>query len=208
MCPITIGTLALKQCILFCCTQILNAPSIVMWLLASFTVNTLLISAVLVLCLYIYLTRHFNYWKKRGIPYIEPLPLFGNLKEVFLQKRNFGDHFRVLYNEYKHLPYLGIYAIDRPALMVNDLDLIKNILVKDAQFFQDRIITGDAKADPIFVQNLFTLKGETWRYLRHKMSPTFTSGKMKLMFHLVNACAKNLNRAIEASLVQGKLNMM
>ena len=172
-------------------------------ILSSFLITL----TVLVLCLYVYLIRHFNYWKKRGIPYIEPLPLFGNLKEVFLQRLNYGDLFRRLYNEHKHFPYVGIFAVDRPGLLVNDLDIIRNILVKDWQHFPDHIIDGDIKSDPIFQRIIFLLKGESWKFARHKLTPTFTSGKMKVMFHLVDNCAKQLSRLIETSTADGKLMM-
>jgi cytochrome P450 family 6 len=40
--------------------------------------------------------------------------------------------------------------------------------------------------------NLFMMNDQKWRDMRNKLSPTFTSGKMKNMFPLVEECSKNL----------------
>ncbi|KAJ9594230.1 hypothetical protein L9F63_014390 [Diploptera punctata] len=157
----------------------------------------ILVLLALVICLYLYFTRHFNYWKKHGIPYVKPLPFFGNLKDAFLQKYYAGLVLQDIYKEYKHEPYVGIFAFDRPALLVNDLDLIKNIMVKDAHHFVDHHLLIDEKVDPIWSNIIFSLKGERWKHTRNKLSPTFSSGKMKMMFNLVDNCSKNLSNVLE-----------
>lgn len=35
-----------------------------------------------------FLTWHYGYWKKRGVPHDEPKLLFGNIKDVFFKKRS------------------------------------------------------------------------------------------------------------------------
>lgn len=41
------------------------------------------------------------------------------------------------------------------------------------------------------------MRGTQWRRLRAKLTPTFTSGKMKLMFSLMNECAEELRNFLE-----------
>ncbi|PSN51920.1 hypothetical protein C0J52_12806 [Blattella germanica] len=95
-----------------------------------------------------------------------------------------GHKLKALYEEYKNEPYVGIYSFDKPSLMVRDLDLVKNVLVKDSQNFQDHLATLDEDLDPLGARGLFTMKGQKWKHMRNGLTPTFTSGKMKQMQQL------------------------
>jgi hypothetical protein len=50
-----------------------------------------------VVLLYLYLTQTHSYWRKRGVPYVKPLPLFGNLKDGMLFRKTLGEVTRDLY---------------------------------------------------------------------------------------------------------------
>lgn len=50
--------------------------------------------------------------------------------------------------------------------------------------------------DPLS-QHLFALEPKRWRPLRTRLSPVFTSGKLKEMFSLITQCADRLERYIE-----------
>lgn len=41
------------------------------------------------------------------------------------------------------------------------------------------------------------MRGPQWRKLRAKLTPTFTSAKMKMMFNLMNECAEELRNFLE-----------
>lgn len=47
--------------------------------------------------LYVYLKRTHKYWRKRGVPYVKPLLLFGNLKDAMLGQKNLGEVYQDLY---------------------------------------------------------------------------------------------------------------
>nr|CAD7462466.1 unnamed protein product [Timema tahoe] len=160
---------------------------------------TLIISA-----LYLFLTRNFNHWKKKGIPYLKPTPFFGNLKDIILQKQHIGEYLRTAYEKTSGEPYFGLFAIDKPVIVAKDIDVIKNILVKDFDKFSDRSLSPVESVDPLSAKNLFGQKGLKWRHLRVKMTPTFTSGKLKKMFYLVDECAQKLTEIIEQESVKGK----
>lgn len=46
-------------------------------------------------------------------------------------------------------------------------------------------------------QHLVALEQERWRPLRAKLSPVFTSGKLKEMFSLISECSEHLERYVE-----------
>ncbi|KOB75101.1 Cytochrome P450 6B46 [Operophtera brumata] len=132
--------------------------------------------------LYYYFTRTFKYWKSRGIIGPEPVPFFGNLKESALRRKNVGVVFREFYDEFPNEKVVGIYRMTTPGLLLRDLDVIKNVMIKDFDMFVDRGIEFSKKD---LGANLFHADGDTWRVLRNRFTPLFTSGKLKNMLYLM-----------------------
>ena len=62
--------------------------------------------------------------------------------------------------------------------------------------FQDRRVSFNEKKEPLSA-HLLNMRGSQWRKLRAKLTPTFTSGKMKMMFSLMNECAEELRSFLE-----------
>jgi len=176
--------------------MILTFESIILVLVVS-------LSAIFI-ALYLYFTRNFKFWQKLGIPYVKPTPFFGNLKECAFQKVNIGQHLQQIYEKHSDKPYVGIFSFDKPSLLIRDLELVKNILVKDFQYFIDRVASSDEKIDPLFSRVLFLVKGQRWRNWRTNLAPVFTSGKMKMMFDLVDTCGKELADCLDKASYNGK----
>ncbi|KAJ4429425.1 Cytochrome P450 6j1 [Periplaneta americana] len=105
------------------------------------------------------MVRNFNFWKKLGIPYLKPIPFVGNLKDTVLQKTNIGLFLKKVYDENQDKPYVGIFCFDQPCLVVMDLELVKNILIKDSHNFIDRVVRADEKVDPLMAKCVAFLKG-------------------------------------------------
>ena len=96
--------------------------------------------SIIFIAMYIFFVRNFNFWQKLGIPYVKPTPFVGSLKECAFQKVNIGEQLQNIYEEHSDKPYVGIFTFDKPILLIRDLELVKNILVKDFQNFIDRVI--------------------------------------------------------------------
>ncbi|KAG0701435.1 Cytochrome P450 9e2 [Chionoecetes opilio] len=88
------------------------------------------------------------------------------------------------YRQLRNHKIWGIYEFFTPSLMIADPELLKHILVKDFEHFADRRMFGDQKGS-VMTQMLFNKHGEEWKNLRAVMTPTFSSGKMRNMFHLI-----------------------
>ncbi|TRY80860.1 hypothetical protein TCAL_07801 [Tigriopus californicus] len=145
----------------------------------------------LCLSLYLYMTRKFNFFKDRGIPYIKPSFPFGstNMLNTFTGKSSpveIGDY---IYWNFPGAKIVGQFQFSEPQVMVKDLELAKNIMIKDFDYFMDRRpvdIPGKDKLNKVMGRMLTSLKGEQWKAVRNIVSPVFTSGKLKSMTVLVN----------------------
>lgn len=154
----------------------------------------LLVVVVLTVFLYIYqkVEKNYAYWSDRGTLHDTPKFFMGNL--IGLGKtRSLTEIVRFYYVKYQNsgLPFVGFFVFFRPTAFIIDLDLVKNILVKDFQYFCERDLYYNEKDDPLSA-NLLNLEGIKWKTLRHKLTPTFTAGKIKFMFPTVVTVSQEL----------------
>ena len=90
-----------------------------------------LLSILLGLAWY-YFYLPLNYWKRRGVPSVKALPLVGSLWPALSLKTTIGLLLQDFYNapEAKGKPFIGFNAYHRPALLLRDPELIKQIIIK------------------------------------------------------------------------------
>jgi cytochrome P450 family 6 len=162
--------------------------------------------AAIFIGLYLYFTRNFKFWQKLGIPYVKPTPFVGTLKDCVLLKTTIGEQLQKIYNEHSDKPYVGIFSFDKPSLLIRNVELVKNILVKDFHNFINRTVSFETKFDPLFCCDLPVLKGQLWRHLRTKLTPVFTSRKIKMMFYLLDTSCEELVECLEKATVDGKFS--
>jgi cytochrome P450 family 6 len=154
------------------------------------------IASGLVGVLYLYLAYVYTYWKKRNVPFSEPRFPTGNALDIIRSRKTMGEIYKDWYRKFSGCKFAGLYQIYRPVLLLMDTDLIKNTLVRDFEHFQDRGFPVDEDNDPL-AANLIRLNGDKWKTLRSKLTPTFTPGKLKMMFHTLVECGQNLEKCFE-----------
>ncbi|CAG2105687.1 unnamed protein product [Medioppia subpectinata] len=146
----------------------------------SIIINTCLLATVLLI--YRYVCSQCTYWDTQGV------------KTVYV-----GLFTRVTkqWHEWQHELYkrngkiFGIYEIAKPVLYLSDLELIRDVLVKDFHIFNNRrdFSTG---AEPLLDNMVSVVRDEQWKKIRSIMSPTFSTGKLKKMMPLIVECRNSL----------------
>ncbi|XP_034240610.1 probable cytochrome P450 6a13 isoform X2 [Thrips palmi] len=135
--------------------------------------------------------RRQSYWSERGVPTPPSLPFVGSIWPVMTGRKSFAQHLYDIADHFREHGYCGMYSGVQRTLLVFDPEMAKQILCKDFGSFHDRgFPTSDS--DPLS-QHLISLSGSKWRNLRNRLSPTFTSGKLKLMFPLMRDVGDQLN---------------
>jgi cytochrome P450 family 6 len=162
--------------------------------------NLFLYVGVLLVCVlavvYAYFKESFTYWKKRNVPYVAPIFPFGNVADALFFRKPIAHVNEEFYKKLEGEKYGGVFAFTKPIFLFRDPDIIKNVLVKDFFSFHDHARFIDEEIEPL-TGHLFLLRGSRWRNLRVKLSPTFTSGKMKMMFQALVDCGHELGSILE-----------
>ncbi|XP_017891081.1 cytochrome P450 6a2-like [Ceratina calcarata] len=160
------------------------------------------LGAVLIGLLYYYSTT-FAFWQNRGIIGPKPIAVVGNFLNVALRKMSLGDQIHEWYKQYKNETVFGLFEGNSPVLVINDLDLIKDVLIRDFSLFADRGFKIFPKIE-VLGEHLFLLEPKRWRLMRNRLSPIFTSGKLREMFPLLEECAQNLEKYLDYVAESGK----
>ncbi|GBM27200.1 Cytochrome P450 3A24 [Araneus ventricosus] len=132
---------------------------------------------------YWYSTKNFDYWKKRNVPYVAPIPFVGTVIHNIIKPLHESEIER-----YKKLGRVyGHFEGTSPLLTVGDPTLLRNILVKDFHHFPSRRIT--TSGNGLFATMVANIQGEDWKRIRAIISPIFSSGKIKKLMSIMKECA-------------------
>lgn len=172
----------------------------------SLAVTIALLSAI-VGVVYFWIRKKYLFFHENGFLHEEPTFPFGNLKGV---GKTFHQVYKMkeLYKKFKgKASAFGIYFFVTPTVVITDLELVKHVLVRDFDTFHNRGLYFNEKDDPLGAQ-LFTIEDAEWKRLRGKLTPTFSSGKMKMMFDTVVEIAdimkKQFDKDSESGMVEVK----
>uniref|UniRef100_W8BKQ7 Putative cytochrome P450 6v1 n=1 Tax=Ceratitis capitata TaxID=7213 RepID=W8BKQ7_CERCA len=149
--------------------------------------TVLLVFVTLLTAVFIWSRRTYVYWQRRRVKFVQPVHLLGNLKDVLWLRTSFPLLLRDYYFDplFKDEPVVGIYLFHQPALLIRDLNLLGTILVEDFVSFSTRFSKCDKRVDKLAANSLFFVRNPEWREIRTRLSPVFSSGKIKQMFALM-----------------------
>jgi len=156
----------------------------------------------IILFLYYRGTRTWNKYKLRGIKQAEPTWPLGSKQSwsFLLGGLSQSERYRAfLGSDLEEEKIFGIYGHPDggDALIVNDLEIAKRMLVKDFDHFVDRTNFGfkfdpNNEGDMIFSHSFMFEKGDDWKRDRSLLTPIFSTGKLKQMFKILAKCGDQL----------------
>ncbi|GBN73855.1 Cytochrome P450 3A5, partial [Araneus ventricosus] len=119
--------------------------------------------------------------KRYGIPGPEPDFLSGNMWQLKSAPTP-NDLVTSWLKRYGNV--FGYYLGEIPYIVVNDLEMLKQVFIKDSNVFINRpsLFLDVAPLN----KTLLALKDKRWKEVRSLLTPTFSSGKIKLMTHIVS----------------------
>nr|AHU88028.1 cytochrome P450 6FP7 [Propylea japonica] len=138
----------------------------------------------------------YSFWDDCGVKTPPFSYIWGHLRTPYLNGA-LANRVKHMYNYLKlnGLKHGGFYLFQEPLYVPMDLDICKAIIQTDFQHFVDRggfVVEGD----PLTAQ-LLNLKGRQWKAMRSKLTPTFSSGKMKIMFETMLECSHGLKKVMD-----------
>ena len=155
------------------------------WLFVLWTLVIILVASLKV---------KFSYWQLNGVTQLKTHFIFGHFFK--LKSLNHLEILQEVYDKFKgSCKIAGIYLYTKPVAVLLDLDVVKSVLIKDFHNFEDRMAYKNEK--DILSAHLFNVEGSVWRPLRQKLTPTFSTGKMKFMFPTIAKITQELKEAYE-----------
>lgn len=153
-------------------------PELGPWLMA-------LVIGILIGLYYYHKNKH-GYWDRMGLNGPKSSPFFGHIHRKMGRDRlkNFTEWSK------RYGKVYGTYTGFKPDLVIADAEILQQICIKDFDVFPNHL------RNEFFNHYqrtfLFSCQDDHWKRVRALMSPTFTSGKIKRMFQLLDECADEL----------------
>uniref|UniRef100_A0A6M2CI22 Putative cytochrome p450 midgut overexpressed n=1 Tax=Rhipicephalus microplus TaxID=6941 RepID=A0A6M2CI22_RHIMP len=158
------------------------------------TAVLLALSLCLVTVLFVWRRKHFNYFKKLGIPGPEPNLIWGNLAEYHSM-----ESYKVIGKWIeKYGDVFGFFNGDAPFVVLNDLDFIEYVYVRNFQNFVDRGFTMMTdQMHPVLGKSVMHVGGREWKDLRSRVTHCMSAAKLKTMMPHLEENADIFIRSLE-----------
>lgn len=115
------------------------------------------------------------------------------------------EKFSEYFSKYGNI--MGYYIGSKPIVLVNDIDLIKRIQIKDFANFSDRQtlnLKNGLFPNPKFSEHLISARGGRWKEMRTILNPTFSAMKLKTMTPTIESCIDILIKKIDQKAQKGE----
>lgn len=99
---------------------------------------------------------------------------------------------------------VGFYRFLQPELIIRDPEFINRVLITDFSSFYYRGILRNSSTAETLLKTLFHIDGDYWKLLRQRITPTFSTAKLKAMFPLIIERAERLQICTNDIAAQGK----
>ncbi|CAO2630201.1 Cytochrome P450 3A13 [Lemmus lemmus] len=155
-----------------------------------------LLATILVL-LYLYGTHSHGLFKELGIPGPKPLPFIGTLLNY---RKGLWKYDIECQKKYGNM--WGLYDGMQPLLVIAEPDMIRKVLVKEFySVFTNRKLSGP---NGLLKKGVTVCENEEWKRVRALLTPTFTSGKLKEMFPIIQKYGDVLVKIMSQEAKKGK----
>ncbi|CAI6360815.1 unnamed protein product [Macrosiphum euphorbiae] len=141
---------------------------------------------------YVYCTRYYGHWTALGVPHTKPAPLLGHFAGPTMGRESGTITVDKLYRRFTGHRYFGVYQLRHPMLVLRDPVLVHAVLATEFSSFHDRMMSRTSFEHDGLFNSLVNLRGDKWKAVRAKLSPTFTVAKLKAMFASLHVCTGQL----------------
>ncbi|KAM7299057.1 cytochrome P450 3A6-like [Ixodes scapularis] len=162
------------------------------------------LSSLLVIAIAMYISwrkRKFSLFRDIGIPGPRPNIISGNLPEL-VEKGAL-----VTFKEWieKYGSVVGFYNGRLPMVLINDLDLIKQVQISMFSGCSARgMMTMLSSNHPVRKLHMFNATGRKWKTIRSVCTRAYNSVYIKKMSHLLELCTDEFLEALEATANKGE----
>lgn len=154
-------------------------------MLEAFSLFILLVLTALLCLVYLLIVRTWNYFSDQNVKFVRGMPLLGSTYRSVMGLEPAAISYRRCYEQFPKEKFIGIYDIGgQPSYLIRDVDLIKQLMVTDFDYFSDHKASF-ANDNDLFAHTLFGKRGSTWRRMRCTISPAFSGSRMRMMHQLM-----------------------
>lgn len=147
--------------------------------------------------IYALVIKNRNYFLHRNVVFEKGVPLLGSMYRYMLKKEPIAFATQNIYNKYPKSKFVGFFQLGgKPSYMIRDLDLVRDITIRDFDHFTNHHLRVEKSLDPVLGCSLFSMANQDWKDMRSTLSPLFTASKMRFMLTLMIECVDDFTAHI------------